>query len=665
MNKLTVNILILCILYSANYAFSQNLKISGIIKERVDKFDKKGRIKENDFDIVDVSEVKISILTKNKLIAETTTKAKGKYTISINAEKEIYFLKIEKEGYFSKISEMDLQNFSVNELLVLDEWDFGIRKNTQNITSPILKKPFERYYYNPNSRELIYDDDYAIDYQIRFGTAVFTKIEQLKKETPPTPENEKALSEAENIINSAQKEANLLLENAKINKEKINRLPIASALSDEKLKSIKKQLKKELDIEFRIAKKNIYNEIKDSILAGMNNNVTLLEAKKVQHQEIEDDIDAKKLKLKAQKQQLEIQRLRALTSEDSLIIELKEQQIASAEAEIKNSEALLQLTKSELEAEHKELLLRQAENKNQRNIILFISLLFILILIASFFVYKNFKEKQRSAKLLKEQNNIIAQKNDSILSSIKYAKRIQEAILPHKKIWENTVPNSFILYMPKDIVSGDFYWLHKINRDEIMIAVVDCTGHGVPGGFMSIVGYYSLHRAINEFKLTKPSDILDSMQKSVNAVLRQGFSNSIVKDGMDISLCVLNTKTNKLQYAGAYNPLWILRANEMIEISATKQAVGSFIENLVPFKNHEIQLQKDDIIYIFSDGYADQFGGAKGKKVMSRGLKKLLLEYKNLTPNQTRIELKKYFYNWMNEGDEDQVDDVCIIGVKI
>ena len=219
--------------------------------------------------------------------------------------------------------------------------------------------------------------------------------------------------------------------------------------------------------------------------------------------------------------------------------------------------------------------------------------------------------------------------------------------------------------MPKDIVSGDFYWMHKISKDEVMFAAVDCTGHGVPGAFMSIVGYHSLHRAINEFGLKKPSEVLDSMQKSVNSVLRQGFGGQIVKDGMDIALCSYNSKTKVVQYAGGYNPLWILREKEIIETKATKQGVGMFTGDLHPFENHEIQLQNGDSIYIFSDGYADQFGGPNGKKIMSKGLKNILISNGHLELNKQKVVLKKFFYEWMNEGDDDQVDDVCIIGFKI
>ena len=661
-------ILPVLLLFCTYLSLAQNITISGVVKERIDKFDRKGKIKKNDFDIIDISNVSIKVYTKDKTILNATTSAKGSYFIEFPADKNIYYLKFYKKGYLPKISEIDLRKLTLQDYLELYDWDFGLRKNVKKLPENIINKPFERYYFDGKNGELIYDENYSLEYDMEEGNTVFSQVEEnkLTEENTSTASNrsdhksvEKARDRARDIIEEAQERREKILTDAQ--KE-------ATKKAEEY--RIKKQRQADLEYESiveeirRKERSKIYASLKDSILRIATQPTTKTNKQEEDNSTIED-IDSKKIALYAKRQQLEIDRLKALTKEDSLVIQLREQEIASAEAEIKNAESEIQATKAELKAEHKELLLKESENENQRNIIIITALLLILILGGTIFIYKNYKEKQKSAELLQNRNEIIASKNESILSSIKYAKRIQESILPHKSIWEKNLENSFILYMPKDIVSGDFYWMHKISKDEVMFAAVDCTGHGVPGAFMSIVGYHSLHRAINEFGLTQPAKVLDSMQKSVNAVLRQGFGEQRVKDGMDIALCSYNSKTNVLQYAGAYNPLWILRGDKILETEATKQAVGMFTEDVISFKNHTIQLEKGDIFYIFSDGFADQFGGPKGKKIMSKGLKKILLSLKDLPLNKQKIELKKTFYEWMNEGDDDQVDDVCIIGVKV
>ena len=660
------------ILLSLTFSFSQNITISGIIKERIDKFDKRGNIKKNDFDIQDINNVWITVSTQQKTILSKTTKTDGSYSVSFPASGNIYFIKFSKSGYIPKISELDLKQLSLQEYLELEDWDFGLRKNIKNLSNKVINKPFERYVFDSKNGELVYDNNYSLEYEIEEGETVFAQLEDNKKDADIVINNNDDSSVK--IINNAKAQAKQILSKAKSDRDAIlNKADQDSKiLAEEYLKGKKKQA----DLEYkqivesiqRKERKRIYSSIKDSILAlALETTGTKKSAKSNQVKQItsKENLESKKIVLYARRQQLEIDRLKAITKEDSLIIQLREQEIASAESDIKVYESEMQATKAQLEAEHKELLLKKVENENQRNIIIIGLLLLFLVLGGAIFIYKNLKEKQKTADLLQNRNEVIAQKSESILSSIKYAKKIQESILPHQTLWEKNLLDSFILYMPKDIVSGDFYWMHKISKDEVMFAAVDCTGHGVPGAFMSIVGYHSLHRAINEFGLKKPSEVLDSMQKSVNSVLRQGFGGQIVKDGMDIALCSYNSKTKVIQYAGGYNPLWILRDKEMIETKATKQAVGMFTGDLHPFENHEIQLQNGDSIYIFSDGYADQFGGPNGKKIMSKGLKNILISNGHLELNKQKVVLKKFFYEWMNEGDDDQVDDVCIIGFKI
>jgi serine phosphatase RsbU (regulator of sigma subunit) len=254
----------------------------------------------------------------------------------------------------------------------------------------------------------------------------------------------------------------------------------------------------------------------------------------------------------------------------------------------------------------------------------------------------------------------LKRKQNDILDSIKYAERIQTAILPTDETLNNIFDGEhFVLYKPKDIVSGDFYWADRFGSEAIF-AAVDCTGHGVPGAFVSIVGFNGLNRTVNEFDLRKPGEILDKLADLVVGTFAK--SESQIKDGMDIALCNINYETQTLTYSGANNPLIIIRDGELIETKANKQPIGEF-HNRVPFTTHEFKLQKGDCVYVFSDGYADQFGGEKGKKFKGKALKQLLLEISKFNMTEQRTKLDEAFEIW--KGDFEQLDDVCLFGVKI
>ncbi|MGB0882412.1 MAG: PP2C family protein-serine/threonine phosphatase, partial [Vicingaceae bacterium] len=221
------------------------------------------------------------------------------------------------------------------------------------------------------------------------------------------------------------------------------------------------------------------------------------------------------------------------------------------------------------------------------------------------------------------------------------------------------LPNSFILYKPKDIVAGDFYWMQVID-DHVLYATADCTGHGVPGAMVSVVCSNSLNESIKELKTTNTGEILEMTRGLVKEHFYTEDKN--VRDGMDMTLCALNLQTKKIQFTGANNPLYIIRKNEIIEVKGDKQPVGNHI-NEQPFTTHTIQLQEDDVLYTFSDGYIDQFGGEKGKKFMKKRFKKLLLDIYLKPMQEQKSILNNTFNNW--KGDGEQIDDVCVIGVKI
>lgn len=287
-----------------------------------------------------------------------------------------------------------------------------------------------------------------------------------------------------------------------------------------------------------------------------------------------------------------------------------------------------------------------------------------LLLIFGGVTYNRFRVSRNQKIIIEEQKNnvdkayeALEEKNTEILDSIKYAKRIQTAILPPDKLIRQTFKNSFILYKPKDIVAGDFYWLEQ-KDDIILFAAADCTGHGVPGAMVSVICNNGLNRSVREHGLISPGEILDKTREIVIGEFEK--SDEEVKDGMDIALCTLQNRT--LKYSGAHNPLWIIRDNELIEIKADKQPIGKYSHQKA-YNTHTVKLLENDTIYIFSDGFADQFGGENNKKFKTKNFKQLLLSIQSHElPIQKQL-LEEAFNNW--RGDIEQLDDVCIIGVRI
>lgn len=257
----------------------------------------------------------------------------------------------------------------------------------------------------------------------------------------------------------------------------------------------------------------------------------------------------------------------------------------------------------------------------------------------------------------------IKEKNKKITDSIHYAYRIQNAILPPIKKINNYFPESFVLFKPKDIVSGDFFWINE-TEDRIFVSAVDCTGHGVPGAFMSLISHNLLNSAIHQQSLNKPSEILDFLNLEVKNSLQSIDEDSNVVDGMDLALCAFNKSNVSIEFAGAYNPLYIVRAKKIIEFEGDLLPIGEKYKNASrKFTNHTIKPEKNDILYLFSDGYADQFGGPKRLKFFKKNFRKLLVDIHELEMQEQKEKLNEVFEEW--RGDHEQIDDVIVIGIKI
>ncbi len=305
----------------------------------------------------------------------------------------------------------------------------------------------------------------------------------------------------------------------------------------------------------------------------------------------------------------------------------------------------------------KQKLIESEKNKWKNIIISMIIMVALILLFISYISLKRLKIIRSKNEIINKINQELNSQHQEIMDSITYAKRIQRAILPTKELVNELLNDSFILYLPKDIVAGDFYWLeHK--KGKVIFAVADCTGHGVPGAMVSVICNNALNRSVREHNLTIPGKILD---KTCEIVIQEfEKSHEDVKDGMDIALCAI--EDNILQYSGANNPLWIVRNDEIIEIKANKQPIGKHT-NLQPFTNHKFNLLKNDSIYLFTDGYLDQFGGEKGKKFKASKLKELILSIQDKSMNEQLKVITNVFNVW--RGSLEQVDDVCMIGVRI
>ncbi len=263
---------------------------------------------------------------------------------------------------------------------------------------------------------------------------------------------------------------------------------------------------------------------------------------------------------------------------------------------------------------------------------------------------------------LERKNELIAEKNKEMTDSLNYAKRIQAAILPERNLITQTFRDSFILYMPKDIVSGDFYFFSQRNNIAI-IAGADCTGHGVAGAIMSMVGGSLLNQIVTEKGILDPAEILNQLNDGVISALRQNENDT--HDGMDISLCVFDLQNMELTFAGANRPLWLIRNNDVAVFKSDKFPIGGLqIVRNESFDKHHIKLQKDDSVYIFSDGYADQFGGMLGKKLMTKKFKEVLLSIQDKSMPEQGNYLHQFIQDWMG-GEFEQVDDIMVIGIKV
>jgi serine phosphatase RsbU (regulator of sigma subunit) len=384
-------------------------------------------------------------------------------------------------------------------------------------------------------------------------------------------------------------------------------------------------------------------------------------------------------KLKLQKQQMKLQSAKLDSQQTALNTQREEMQ--KQQAILKKQQADIEEGEQAI-IEQKKKINQQLAKIEQQQLILYLSIIFIVLLVGlGYFIYRSYKIKKQANIALEQKNNLIEKQNieiteqrdvareqrdriavqkKEIMDSIIYARRIQKAILPNIEMIKESLQHFFILFKPRDIVSGDFYWESRVG-DEIIIIAADCTGHGVPGAFMSMLGVTFLNEIVNSHKITQPGKILDLLRDKVIHSLQQKHDNPL-RDGMDISVINYNFATKQVSFSGANNPLFLIHKGELTEIKADKMPIALY-DKMVSFSNKEVELVEGDCLYIFSDGYVDQFGGPKDKKFMKKRFKNLLLEIYHKPLEEQKEILDKAYEDW--KGDGEQVDDVLVIGLMV
>jgi|GEM_PF-1352622 serine phosphatase RsbU (regulator of sigma subunit) len=578
-------------------------------------------------------------------------------------------LKIVRVNYDTKLDELQVLYFDDAEKYPIKDIQKKIKK------APVLLVS-EHYPYGQSMINFIMVND-KIEFELnedkcnavglKVNIAIKTIAIKTKRDWESLTEKMETLSLSQNekvVIQTKDLEA-LLEQQKKLTSE------IAAN------KSILENQKKELAEKAAMVEAS--NKMLDEKKATIQQQQTKIALQENSLNDLNFTITAKQIKLAEQQEILE--------KEQNKLLKIKTQ-FAKTEKELAEKEQLVKDNEAYIQNQYKIIETKTSTIEEQKNIIWLSVIFLIIVSILGLLAYRSYKLKKKANILIVQQKYEIEAQHKEIRDSIDYAKRIQQAIIPPIKIVEQHLKDCFVIYQPKDVVSGDFYWLEsptlnlianeikqpaKNDEGAIFFAACDCTGHGVPGAMVSVICNNALKRSVNEFKLTTPGEILDRTRKIVVQEFEK--SEDDVKDGMDIALCSLKLSEKSefsesyatLQYAGANNSLYIISKNtagenELIEIKPDKQPIGK-VDAPTPFTTHSISLKKGDTIYVFTDGYADQFGGEKGKKMMYKPFKNLLLSIQDKNMSEQKNILEKHFKEW--KGGLEQVDDVCILGVRI
>jgi serine phosphatase RsbU (regulator of sigma subunit) len=553
--------------------------------------------------------VMINVLENGKVIKTTETNSNGLFYLKIKIGK-VYTLQLSKSGYSPILLVIDL--VSVPEDVAGKGITFNgaelILNSFQSKSATQENLPFGKLYYNAEKK--------FID---------FEEAKFLSKKQRGSIDNPVSL-----MKRSVQKNKN-------------NTTIVAPLSLPETEKFVKKEIKKDQKTEPtsevlspELPRSNYYDTI--------NKEISELKIKVGNQPEnlTEVDISILENKITEARVQLEKDKLNVNTDHDLVIIKEREATLLAIEHELSAAKRLIELQKKEISNQKLLLLLTVG----------FIFLLSTLLLL----IFRFSAQKKKTYLLLKE-------KNKKITDSINYASRIQESILPSDSEIKKLLPDSFIFFQPRDVVSGDFYWLSNI-KGKIIIACVDCTGHGVPGAFMSLIGNTLLNEIVNEKQITDPAIILKKLHIEIVKALHQDSDRTQSKDGMEMSLCVIDREKNEIVFAGAMNPLFVVRNNAVEIIKPDIKGIGgdTYQNKETDYTNQVLAIEKNMSVYMFTDGYMDQFGGLANKKFNIANFKKLLIEIQSREMSRQKEAIEQTIKNWQGSGK--QIDDMLVIGIR-
>jgi hypothetical protein len=606
-----------------------------------------------------VEDVEI-IIEKNDLpFLETRSQFEGIFSIKLELQ-NIYVIHFNKKGFNKNSILINTYTDEINDTAVykLSDWKVQMTDNfaasaTNELFGFIINKPSNKIYFSKRKKEFTADGSY----------------EHLLKRQLNGISNSTKLLMATTLENNKKLE----IENLRIETEaKLKQIELLQKEQELQAVTLKEK-------EAELLAEKLDAEKKEIALA------LLEQEKKIKELQIQEQQNAALQKaLEAEKKGHEIDRLSALAKQQELDAVTQNKLLLEAQVKIRNDKLRKEMADRELELANKEKAIKEAELEAKHRMVNFLLIGFVVIGAISFFLYRNYSQKKKANNILEKQkveiekqkdeleekSKIIEEKNQETHQSILYAKRIQHAILPPPDEIDPYLKDYFILYKSKDIVSGDFYFFsnkYAESRNKVIIAAADCTGHGVPGAFMSMIGSEKLKDAVDVSD--KPGEIITELNKGLKGALRQSGETG-TRDGMDISVVMLPAdysyeKSIQVEYAGANRPLWVIKKNgsEVLEYKATKHAVGGHTNDEQEFTLQALEFEKNDTIYLFSDGYADQFGGTNAKKMMTKRFKDVLLQIANKTMKEQKEFLANYFEEW--RGENEQVDDILVIGIRL
>lgn len=542
-------------------------------------------------------------------------------------------IEIAKHGYSTKSVIIDLSsNYDIENIINVGLVSMEVKLHSsngndstiQNITNGAVGK----YFIDPSTHKLKVDKIYLEEKKKILHD--YYELNNL------LDENEVAKKQFEELIQKIKDSEAEIQEILRQNYKKTEEI-FAKKNEIQNMKILSLEQKKELDLI------NKEKELQNALLLVNKNKIIRQKIENLQKSQLIEGL----------KNEKDLQDIRLLNSQ----LELKQKNLES----INNQ--------NEIEKLKNEKILKDENINKQKFIQKLIIILLVILSLFLLFVFYFLKKSKKINKLialqkieLEESHLELHQKHKEITDSINYAERIQRSFLTTNRFLNKYLNDYFIFFQPKEVVSGDFYWAGNLANGNFAVSCADSTGHGVPGAIMSILNISSIEKAV-ENNISKPQEIFNHARQLIIERLKKDGSAEGGKDGMDASLISFNPEKTKMEYVAAHNPIWIIRDKELIDIKGEKMPVGKYDLDHIPFKGGEFNLQKGDIIYSLTDGFQDQFGGDKGKKFKVKPFKRLLIEIADFPMKEQHLKISETFKNW--KGDIEQVDDVCVIGIKI